>query len=472
MDPRSAIRFDGWTLHRHSGELVKAGLRMRLQQQPLQVLEALLESPGDVVTREQLIRRLWPKGVVDFDTALNSSVRRLRTALGDHAETPRYIETIPRRGYRFIGTLDASAPEGGQPRKVRWPAVAMALLLLLATLAAFVPGSNQPREAVRGDVGRSSLAEARERYERAQYFFQRRASGDLVRAQEYFTEAIALDRGFARAWAGLAGVYWIETVEGRIPPEQGLAQVREAAERALALDPRLAEPHLRLATYRWSTGDDAAGDAHLRKALALDPDNPLVLSFSASIAAGDGRHGQAIELQRRAVTADPLSAIARHNLASYLYMAGRYDDARAELQRLAEVDPAAEVRSAELIACVLIGQGRFGEALEAANHLTDEAAQLHLRALAYQGSGRTAEADAALAALIEATRTAGAHRVAEVYAFRGDVDRAFASLQAASEQLSRQATFPRPGRHPLAVEQSPFLKPLHADPRWQAWVEG
>jgi len=90
MDQCAEIRFDGWTLLRRSGELLRDGTRIRLQSQPLLVLEELLERPGEIVTREQLIARLWPKGVVDFDTALNSAVRRLRTALGDHAETPQY----------------------------------------------------------------------------------------------------------------------------------------------------------------------------------------------------------------------------------------------------------------------------------------------------------------------------------------------------------------------------------------------
>ena len=108
MEPRNEIRFDGWILLRQSGELLKGGVRVRLQVQPQQVLEALLERPGELVTREELIARLWPKGVVEFDAALNSVVRRLRTVLGDHAEAPRYIETIPRRGYRFIGTVEAA----------------------------------------------------------------------------------------------------------------------------------------------------------------------------------------------------------------------------------------------------------------------------------------------------------------------------------------------------------------------------
>ena len=67
----------------------------------------LIDSRGGVVTREQLISKLWPKGIVDFDTGLNTAIRKLRVALGDTADTPRYIETFPRRGYRFIAALDA-----------------------------------------------------------------------------------------------------------------------------------------------------------------------------------------------------------------------------------------------------------------------------------------------------------------------------------------------------------------------------
>ena len=110
---RREIRFDGWALDRESGDLSRAGARQRLQELPLKVLDLLLANAGGVVTREQLISHLWPKGVVDFDTGLNTAVRKLRVALGDTADTPRYIETLPRRGYRFIATVD---PAEAQPR--------------------------------------------------------------------------------------------------------------------------------------------------------------------------------------------------------------------------------------------------------------------------------------------------------------------------------------------------------------------
>jgi len=107
------IRFDGWCVDFASGEISKDGHTHRLQDQPLQILDELCSHAGDVVTRETLIARLWPKGVVEFDTGLNTAVRKLRNALGDDAETPRYIETLPRKGYRFIAQLEPAVAAAG-----------------------------------------------------------------------------------------------------------------------------------------------------------------------------------------------------------------------------------------------------------------------------------------------------------------------------------------------------------------------
>src|SRR5690349_21778105 len=104
----SDLHFDDWTFRPHAPELLRNGARVRLQDQPLQLLAELLAQPGELVTREHLIARLWPKRIVEYDAGLNAAVRRLRAALGDEAETPRYIETVPRKGYRFIGTLRAA----------------------------------------------------------------------------------------------------------------------------------------------------------------------------------------------------------------------------------------------------------------------------------------------------------------------------------------------------------------------------
>jgi eukaryotic-like serine/threonine-protein kinase len=102
-----ATRFGAFDVDLRSRELRKHGIRLKLQDQPFQVLALLLERPGDVVTREELRQKLWPEDTfVDFDTGLNTAVKKLRDALGDSADEPRYIETLPRRGYRFIAPVE------------------------------------------------------------------------------------------------------------------------------------------------------------------------------------------------------------------------------------------------------------------------------------------------------------------------------------------------------------------------------
>ena len=101
------IQFGAFELDSAAGELRKHGVKIRLQEQPLQILQQLLEHPSEIVTREELRKRIWPADTfVDFDHGLYSAVQRLRDALGDAAETPRYIETLPRRGYRFIAPVN------------------------------------------------------------------------------------------------------------------------------------------------------------------------------------------------------------------------------------------------------------------------------------------------------------------------------------------------------------------------------
>ncbi len=110
--PARVFRFSSFELDLRAGELRKHGLRIKLQDQPLQILALLLEKPGEVVTREQLRDRLWPADTfVDFDHSLNSAVKKLRQALSDDPDVPRFIETLPRRGYRFI----AEVRDGSQP---------------------------------------------------------------------------------------------------------------------------------------------------------------------------------------------------------------------------------------------------------------------------------------------------------------------------------------------------------------------
>ncbi len=111
----SRLRFEDFELDLRAGELRKRGVRVRLRGQPLQVLGILLENAGEVVTREELQSRIWLADTfVDFDHSLHNAIARIREVLDDSAENPRYIETLPRRGYRYIGRVEDARAGGGQ----------------------------------------------------------------------------------------------------------------------------------------------------------------------------------------------------------------------------------------------------------------------------------------------------------------------------------------------------------------------
>ena len=141
--PSSVVRFGTYEVSFQSGEVRKSGLRVRVQQQPLKLLEILLEHPGEVVTRDELCSRVWPnESFGDFDQALNIAIAKLRTALGDSAENPRFIETLSKRGYRFIAdvkVVDADA----RPTKPESPAAS----LVPKEVEQKLPGSGLAAEA-------------------------------------------------------------------------------------------------------------------------------------------------------------------------------------------------------------------------------------------------------------------------------------------------------------------------------------
>ena len=108
------IRFGNFEVDQRAGELRRQGLKVKLQDQPFQLLVMLLERPGEVVTREEVQERLWPASIfVDFDSGLNRAMNRLREALGDSADRPRFVETLPRRGYRFIAPVGRAVVGSG-----------------------------------------------------------------------------------------------------------------------------------------------------------------------------------------------------------------------------------------------------------------------------------------------------------------------------------------------------------------------
>ena len=150
------IRFGAFELDRQTGELWKNGTKLKLQGQPVAVLALLLERPGELVTREELRKHLWSEDTfVDFEHSLNTHIKKLRQVLDDDAETPRYIETLPRRGYRFIAQVD-TVPNGNAvvanaeqslapaPKPHRWK-YAAAAAIVVAILGAALYWLYRPR---------------------------------------------------------------------------------------------------------------------------------------------------------------------------------------------------------------------------------------------------------------------------------------------------------------------------------------
>lgn len=120
--PPSRFTFGAFELDSGTGELRRGGLRVKLHSQPFQVLVMLLERPGEMLTREEICRELWPDGTyVDYEHGVNSAVNRLREALGDKARNPRFVETLARRGYRFVAPVQRIMPEPGPPSPVEEP---------------------------------------------------------------------------------------------------------------------------------------------------------------------------------------------------------------------------------------------------------------------------------------------------------------------------------------------------------------
>src|SRR5512146_2358698 len=152
-------------------ELRKGGIRIKLQDQPFQILSILLERPGQTVTREELRQRLWPVDTfVDFDHSLNSSIKKLREALGDDPENPRFIETLHRRGYRFIAPLDgATTPAIEQKRRLPVPVVMVwvAAVLVASSVATIWlrSPSRLPRVARFTQITNDGRAKSGDRYQ-------------------------------------------------------------------------------------------------------------------------------------------------------------------------------------------------------------------------------------------------------------------------------------------------------------------
>lgn len=334
-------------------------------------------------------------------------------------------------------------------------------------IAAAVAQALQLKLGVTSTAPATANAEAHEQFLKGQFFYSRRGPGDLRRALSSYEHAVVLDPRYARAWAGVAAIWSIQISDNLVTPEIGLPRLLEAAQNAIRHDPGMAEGYLRLANYYWLSGDEPRAREHMKRGASLNPNSPLVLGLQAGTAAQKGRYDEAIALQRRVIALDPLSAMYVGNLGSYLYAAGRLEEAKAALYHSLDLSPQSD-RALNIVQ-ILVLQQKSDEALAFVERATDGKDREQGLALAYHALGRKADSDAALKRLIERAGTEDPFSIAEVYAYRGEADESFRWLEFATRGTGPVRALPA-GRMEWEMRASPMLASLHDDPRWETWI--
>jgi adenylate cyclase len=315
------------------------------------------------------------------------------------------------------------------------------------------------------EKGGTKNVEAHEAYLQGRFFANRHSEKETDRARAAYERATQLDPQFALAWAGLAQTHvWYcnyATEGGQKGFNDHLADARKTLQRALALEPDLPDALFARATIETNFDYNWKGAAEtLRKALALAPQDPVLLMWAGNLAGARGEMTQGLDLSRRAVALDPVNAQARAFLAGNLSVVGQQEEARAEYTRVIELNPLAPFGHAGVGQTYLL-QGKFEEAVTAAQQDAADWARLLIVSCARWGQKRIPESDAALAELIAKTGETAAYQVAEAYGYRNDKDHAFEWLERARRQ--RDAGLP-------ALRPDTLLPNLHNDPRWDAFL--
>ncbi|MDR3747283.1 MAG: protein kinase [Acidobacteriota bacterium] len=305
---------------------------------------------------------------------------------------------------------------------------------------------------------RSTNPDAYQAYLQAGYFRSRgggKANFDTALA--YADQAIKLDANYSPAWSLRSAAYSEAAQEGFVDTNEGFRRARADAEQAIALDPNSAAGYLALANVQIKYDFNWQGaEASLNKAAVLEPGRADLLGYRAELQEMLGNLKEAIELQKQAIALDPLQAGAYLVLSNQLYEAGRYEEANGALQKALELNPQHAFAHAGL-GQILLAQGHRQEALAQMQQETADWERLQGKAFAYYSLGRRQESDAALRELIAAHANDSAFQIAEVYAYRGEVDKAIQWLDRAYEQHDSGL---------IGLKLDPLFKSLHQHPRY------
>lgn len=476
MTERREFSFDGWTLKAASGELLRDGNTQRLPQQPLKMLIELLEHPGEVVSRERMVEVLWPKGIVDFDNSLNAVVRKLRVTLGDDSGAPRYVETLPRIGYRFIGKLEtpgeppAHATPASEVAMTSHPAAlrlrrtgmaSLAVLLAAGAIAWFLQPGDEPLPApVSGETvtepRRTTNAKAYELYLQGMFNRSRR-DVDNAPAVELFEAAIQEDPYFADAWSALSETYLGSTIRQSVKTADGILQSRRAALRAVELAPDSANAQTALANvYANFDRNYEKAEKHFELARKLDAGYGRLWHHYGMMRVFQGRLDDALAYIARAREIEPMTLLYSSNYAAVLYYKRDYDAAIAHARGLLASQPRLDQVRFVLIRA-LVAKGEIESALEQLPLRFGTIPMLSDDGLVYAHAKRRDEALKQIERLERhaAEGFGGAYEVAVIYAALGETAKACDALRRSPDDESQWIKV-------LAVD--PRMDPLRGQP--------
>jgi DNA-binding winged helix-turn-helix (wHTH) protein/tetratricopeptide (TPR) repeat protein len=451
MSSPGTLRFGEFEVDPANNVLTRDGIVVKLAPQPFKVLVLLVTRRGTLITREALRQAVWGEDtVVDFEHGLNTCIRHIRVALGDDAESPRFIETVPRLGYRFTAAVTSVAEQKSHTR--RRPVVAAGAAVTIAVVGLLITLGVALRTSARSA---SIRPQVRELYLRGRIALDDPTIGSARTALQLFEKAIAIDPSYAPAQAGVAEAYLRKpsSLTG-VPPDVAIARAEHAIAQSLALDDSLSEAHLAAAELRMTRHDWPVAGREYRRAVALAPKNSIARQQYAMWLSYQGRFDEALNEARLGESLDPLSPPARNTVAEVLRHARRFDEAIAQAHRVLELNPNFGRAHAVLGHCYL-AQGRFEPAIEEHRRSGNTGGNL---GSAYALAGFTKEAREIVDALQKryASTGGGPGEIAQGYIGLGEFDRAFEWLSRAVEDGSV-----------WTLKVAVVWDPLRADPRFE-----
>jgi DNA-binding winged helix-turn-helix (wHTH) protein/Tfp pilus assembly protein PilF len=363
-ESHTLVRFGVFEADLLAGDLRKKGVKVKIQELPFRTLKLLLSRPNEVVTREEFREALWPKDIfVDFDRGISSAIKRLRDALGDAPENPIFIETVERRGYRWIAPvhLPEEVSERNQAERERILAEAPAskvsawrrlvfvppVLAVLFAIWIFRPGYRRAYAGAKSSAAASSRTphhaanrEAEDYYLKGRFYWNKRTAESLNQAVDSFTQAIVHDPNYSDAYVGLADCYNLLREYTMMPATEAYPRALAAAKKAVELDDHSSQAHASLAFASfYGVWDAGTADEEFRRAIDLDPNNAQAHHWYATYLQAVRRLGESLNEIERAQALDPNSASILSDKGALLWRAGRTQEALQLLRQLEQSDP-------------------------------------------------------------------------------------------------------------------------------------